>query len=74
MKKPYIIAIDSVSGGGKTALARLLQESLPKSVVFYFDDFDETNLYPEGFYEWWKRGANLHEFDCPGMRKRQPFL
>jgi uridine kinase len=69
MKKPYIIAINSVSGGGKTTLAKLLQESLPASVVFCFDDFDETNVYPEDFYEWWKRGADLREFDCPGMRK-----
>jgi uridine kinase len=69
MKRPYIIAINSVSGGGKTALAKLLQESLPASVVFCFDDFDQTNLYPEDFYEWWKRGADLREFDCPGMGK-----
>jgi uridine kinase len=69
MKKPYMIAINSVSGGGKTALAKLLQESLPASVIFCFDDFDATNLYPEDFYEWWKRGADLSEFDCPGMRK-----
>jgi len=69
MKKPYIIAINSVSGGGKTSLAKLLQQSLSGSVAFCFDDFDETNLYPEDFYEWWKRGAPLHEFDCLGMRK-----
>jgi uridine kinase len=69
LKKPYVIAINSVSGGGKTALARLLQKSLPDSVVFCFDDFDETNLYPEDFYEWWRCGADLREFDCPGMRK-----
>jgi uridine kinase len=69
MKKPYIIAINSVSGGGKTALAKLLKESLPGSVEFCFDDFDETNLYPEDFYEWWKRGADLREFDCHGMRQ-----
>ena len=69
MKRPYIIAINAVSGGGKTALAKLLQESLPASVVFCFDDFDQTNLYPEDFYEWWKCGADLREFDCPGMGK-----
>jgi len=69
MKKPYTIAINSVSGGGKTSLAKLLQESLVASVVFCFDDFDKTNRYPEDFYEWWKRGADLREFDCPGLRK-----
>ena len=69
MKKPYIIAINSVSGGGKTSLAKLLQNSLPGSAVFCFDDFDQTNVYPKDFYEWWKRGADLSEFDCCGMRK-----
>ncbi len=69
MKKPCIIAINSVSGGGKTALAKLLRESLHGSVLFCFDDFDETNLYPEDYYEWWKRGADLREFDCIGMRR-----
>src|SRR5262245_66239912 len=65
--KPYVIAIKSVSGGGKTALGRLVQQSLPASVLFCFDDFEDTNLYPEDFYEWYKRGGNLLEFDCPGM-------
>jgi uridine kinase len=65
--KPYVIAINAVSGGGKTALARLLQESLPASMLFCFDDFDETNKYPNDYYEWWNRGANLLEFDCLGM-------
>jgi len=69
MKKPYIIAVNAVSGGGKTALARFLQEALNASVVLCFDDFDETNLCPEDFYEWWKRGADLREFDCPNMGK-----
>ena len=69
MKKPYIIAINSVSGGGKTALANLVQEALPASILFCFDDFDQTNLYPEDFYEWWKSGADLREFDCPDMAK-----
>jgi len=68
MNKPCIIAINSISGGGKTALTRLLNESLPNSAGFYFDDFDTTNQYPEDFYQWWKRGADLCEFDCPGMR------
>jgi hypothetical protein len=69
MKKPFIIAINSVSGGGKTALAKVLQQSLPASVVFCFDDFDQMNQYPEDYYDWWKRGADLREFDSVGMAK-----
>src|SRR5436190_22884180 len=69
MKRPYVIAINSVSGGGKTSLAKLLYERIAESALFSFDDFDATNQYPEDFYQWWTRGADLREFDCPGMRK-----
>ncbi|MEZ4659315.1 MAG: hypothetical protein R2911_17265 [Caldilineaceae bacterium] len=67
MKKPYVIAINAVSGGGKTALARLVQESLPASMLFCFDDFDDTNIYPDDFYEWSRQGRNPLQIDCPGM-------
>jgi len=68
MKRPYVIAINAVSGGGKTTLAKLVHESLPNSALFCFDDFDATNVYPTDYYEWYIRGGNLEEFDCPGMR------
>ncbi len=67
MNKPYIVTVNAVSGGGKTALATLVAESLPQSQLFCFDDFDETNCYPADFYEWYQRGANPLEIDCPGM-------
>jgi len=67
MTRPYVIAVNAVSGGGKTTLARLLASSLP-AAMFCFDDFDETNVHPEDLFEWSKRGANLLEFDSPGMR------
>ena len=69
MKKPYVITINAVSGGGKTALARLIRESLPASTLFCFDDFADTNIIPDDLYEWSKRGANPLEIDCPGMRE-----
>lgn len=62
MKKPYVVAINSVSGGGKTALAEIVSSSLSDSVLFRFDDFDESNVYPEDFC-----GADILDFDCPGM-------
>src|SRR5262252_9471028 len=55
MKKPYVISINSVSGGGKTALARSVQESLPASVLFCFDDFGETNAFDNDPFDWWQR-------------------
>ena len=36
--------------------------------MFCFDDFDDTNVYPDDYYEWSQRGADIAEFDCPGMR------
>ena len=67
MKKPYVIAINSISGGGKTALTELLAASLTSAVQFHFDEFDDTNVYPSDYYEWTVRGSDLLEFDCPGM-------
>ena len=69
MQSPYVIAINSVSGGGKTALAEHLHESLSSSVLFRFGDFDDTNIYQDDYYEWTIRGADLSDFDCPGMSK-----
>lgn len=68
MNRPFIISINSVSGGGKTALATALHRSLPQSALFCFDDYNDSNVYPEDFYEWSRRGADITEFDCPGMR------
>ena len=68
MNRHFVVSINSVSGGGKTALATALHRSLPQSALFCFDDFDESNVYPDDFYEWSRRGADITEFDCPGMR------
>jgi hypothetical protein len=64
---PYVIAVNSVSGGGKTTLSRLLKEKL-SATMFCFDDFDDTNVHPDSMYDWYNRGADITEFDCPGMR------
>lgn len=69
MQKPFVVAINAISGGGKTTLAQLVAASLNKAVAFYFDEFDATNTYPDDYYEWLQRGADLEEFDCPGLQK-----
>ncbi|MEM1223727.1 MAG: hypothetical protein AAGH40_13310 [Verrucomicrobiota bacterium] len=69
MDKPYVISINAISGGGKTTLTKLVAKSLKSSKVFHFDDFDSTNIYPDDFYDWSIRGANIEEFDCPGMQE-----
>lgn len=67
MKRPWVIAVNAISGGGKTSLVRELNQSLQSSKAFYFDEFDSTNVYPNDFYDWHQRGASFSEFDCPGM-------
>ena len=68
MKKPFVISVGSVSGGGKTTLSVALHKSLPDSSLFHFDDFDDSNIYPSDFYDWSRRGGDVEEFDCPGMQ------
>ncbi len=67
MKRPFVIAVNSISGGGKTALTHALGEKLDSCKIFHFDDFDATNVYPNDIFSWWKRGDDISEFDCPGM-------
>lgn len=69
MKRPYVIAINAISGGGKTVLSTAISKTLPSAALYCFDDFDTTNIYPNDFYDWWLRGSDLSEFDCPGMYK-----
>ncbi|SFK31466.1 Uridine kinase [Halobacillus dabanensis] len=40
MKRPMVIAIAAVSGGGKTTIACCLNGKLPNSKTIYFDDYD----------------------------------
>jgi len=68
MKKPFVISVSSVSGGGKTALSIALHKSLRNSSLFHFDDFDDSNIYPSDFYDWSRRGGDVKEFECPGMQ------
>lgn len=67
MTKPYVITINAVSGGGKTALAQLVHRALPRSMLFCFDEFEATNCYPADFYTWSQQGADPLAIDCPGM-------
>ena len=65
MKPSYIIAISAVSGGGKTAVSRELKSNLLESQLFCFDDYEDSNIYPDDFYLWFKRGGDNTEFDFP---------
>jgi uridine kinase len=64
--KPFVVSINSVSGGGKTTVSALVRKDL-RATLFSFDDFDDTNVHPADLYEWVLAGADLLEFDFPGM-------
>ncbi|BCN30894.1 GNAT family N-acetyltransferase [Anaeromicropila herbilytica] len=66
MKKPKIIAIAAVSGGGKTTIVNELHKRLSLSKAIYFDDYD-FEKYPEDFYEWVKNGADYNEWNLGKM-------
>ena len=69
MNRPYIIAIDAVAGGGKTTLSKAVNEALYPSARYCFDEFDEPDIHPVDFYDWCLRGADIAEFDCPGIHQ-----
>ncbi|WP_375140494.1 hypothetical protein [Cohnella herbarum] len=61
-KKPTIISISSVSGGGKTTITNLLKEKLVSATALYFDDYDFEES-PNDICDWVDRGANYNEWN-----------
>jgi uridine kinase len=66
VRKPFVVSINAVSGGGKTTVSELVRQDL-SATLLSFDDFDDTNVHPGDLCEWAVNGANLLEFDFPGM-------
>lgn len=62
MKKPIVIAIASVSGGGKTTVTNELKDRLPLSTAIYFDDYDFEEG-PEDYFQWVQNGADYNDWD-----------
>ena len=63
--KPLVIAISSVSGGGKTAVVSHIKNILQNSKVIYFDDYDFAG--PDDICDWVRRGADYSEWDLAPM-------
>jgi uridine kinase len=60
-KQPFVIAIASVSGGGKTTITTQLNETLQNSKPLFFDDYDFDG--PDDIINWVDNGANCDEWD-----------
>ncbi len=68
--RPYVVGISSVSGGGKTTIAKELCRDLPNSVGLFFDDFDDTTVHPDDFYQWVVDGGDYNAWQTPGIVKQ----
>ena len=66
-KSSFVIGISSVSGGGKTAVARKLTELLQDAVMLCFDDYDESTVHPEDLHAWLTEGADYNVWKTPGL-------
>jgi len=67
IKRPIVIAIASISGGGKTTIVEKLNEELPNSEALYFDEYDLEG--PENVIDWMNRGANYNEWNLTPIVK-----
>ncbi|MBQ6449243.1 hypothetical protein KGR20_22870 [Cytobacillus oceanisediminis] len=66
-KCTHVIAIASVSGGGKTTISTQLTESLQSSKILYFDNYDFEG--PVDIIDWVDRGANYDEWNLTPLIK-----
>ncbi|MFX3636862.1 MAG: hypothetical protein ACE3L7_02285 [Candidatus Pristimantibacillus sp.] len=72
-KQPFVIAIASVSGGGKTTITTLLNDTLHNSKGLFFDEYDFEG--PEDIINWVDNGANYDEWNLtPLIRDLQSLL
>lgn len=70
MKKvnsPFVIAIASVSGGGKTTIVKRLSQQCRNSKALYFDNYDFEG--PEDILKWVDDGANSNEWNLTPLLK-----
>lgn len=64
-KKPMIIAISAVSGGGKTTIISALASQLKSVKVFHFDDYDIEG--PADFGSWALEGGSYDDWNVEAI-------
>ena len=74
IKKPTVISIAAVSGGGKTTVTRELSENLSYSKNLFFDDYDFKEA-PIDLTEWVQEGPDYDQWNLdPLIRDIQTIL
>lgn len=66
-KPPFVVAISGVSGGGKTAVSKRLNQELPRSWTLFFDQYRLNG--PDDFVKWIDSGGDPNEWDLTPLMK-----
>jgi uridine kinase len=66
--KPYVVALSSYTGGGKTTLARHLT-SLLNATSLFWDEYDEAGFmtHPKDWRSWLAEGADNNAWKVPRL-------
>jgi uridine kinase len=63
MKKPFVISVAAVSGGGKTTVVNELKNRLASTAVISFDDYHHSKVYlARDINEWSADGNDCNEW------------
>jgi uridine kinase len=65
MKKPFVIAISSISGGGKSVVVKKLVEMMDDAVAIHFDDYETPDTYPKNPLDLLKNGIDFNVVKSP---------
>ena len=64
INKPFVLAVNAISGGGKTTIVKELQRKLPKSKALFFDDRSyDSDSGIEDICKWVEEGADVNRFN-----------
>lgn len=74
MKKPIVIAISSISGGGKSVVVKKLAEMLENSIAIHFDDYETPDTYPKNPLDLMKNGIDFNVVKSPLLAQHLQML
>ena len=60
----YVVAVSSISGGGKTTLVKSVANLLEGTVLF-FDHYASVSEYPPDLKKWVEDGSDVNEWKTP---------